>query len=1002
MAQSRSGSQMRDAEGVGVLPQSSTFVGRATELGVLVRLLDSRAEEGAGAVLVTGEAGMGKSRLVGELCRRAEESGWLVATGRTSVEGAALPYGTVVGLLRDLARRLAPAGGAELLEPVQRLLLGAEAEPAAPAPLARLVLFEAVLAVVDGLSATRPIVLVLEDLHWADPGSVELLDHLVRNVGHQAVLIVATFRPDAFEPQPSVRRVLAELRRLPSITTVDLEGMSRDEVGTLLSEMTGRSQSWAVVDAVYRRSEGNPLFAEELAAVRDRNSLPPALRDLLAARIEQLPPDARRAVAAAAVLGGTVDHRVLADVAELDGSGLDSGVADAVRHGVLVADGPAGVLRFRHSLLREVAHDELLPGERARLHHRAADALVAHATLQSAGPGHEAAELAEHHFEAGDWAAACEASIAAAHASTALYSMHAAHAHLQRAIAAHGLAGGACRHPDVDDAELYRRAAETAYLVSEMEMALAFADAALAALDPAAAPARTAACASLLARSAWAAGRPETAFSIVASAEALLHDEPDGAAMAEVISAHARLLLMTGRSTECRDRCEAGLVLARGSGARVVEGHLLATLGPCLIECGEEAKALEAVHAAVAVAEETGERDLLLRAYMNLTHVQYLAGQLEDAARVALDASAESSPLATMRLASAGYNSVEVLILLGRWDEAAGLLSMMAAMATAACTSDSTTAARLAMRRGDLEVAADELNRRADAGVQHTAQRETLLAELALEQERTDEAVSAVDRALVALAGADMSDEFLRAHALGLRALADQTSQPVRPGRRRTVDSAKASRQAESMLAEVDAHIAHAMALAGRASRWQVALGSLCRAEAARVTENDPEAWSTAAAALNVLGDRYHVAYCGFREAEARLAHRADRRLATEALTEAWQDARNLGAAGLARRCERLAERARITLDDPSGPDASPQQRAAADLGLTAREAEVLDLLAQNCTDGQIAEELFISKKTASVHVSNILRKLDLRDRWHAGEVGRAAGLGGAEPSPDR
>jgi DNA-binding CsgD family transcriptional regulator len=420
------------------------------------------------------------------------------------------------------------------------------------------------------------------------------------------------------------------------------------------------------------------------------------------------------------------------------------------------------------------------------------------------------------------------------------------------------------------------------------------------------------------------------------------------------------------------------------------------------MECGEEDRALESVYAAVAVAEETGDRDLLLRAYTNLTHVQYLAGQLEDVARVALDATAESTPLATMRLASAGYNSVDVLIVLGRWDEAAGLLSMMAAMATAACTSDSLTAARLALRRGDLDVAADELNRRATAGVQHTAQRETLLAELALEQGRTDEASSAVDRALAALAGADMSEEFLQAHALGLRALADQTSQPVRPGRRRAIDPAKASRQAESMLAEVDTHIAHTTALAGRASPWQAALGPLCRAEAARVTGDDPEAWSTAAAALNVLGDRYHVAYCRFREAEARFAHRADRRLATEALTEAWQDARHLGAAGLARRCERLAERARITLDDPSGPDASPQQRAAADLGLTAREAEVLDLLAQNYTDGQIAQELFISKKTASVHVSNILRKLDARDRWHAGEVGRTGDLGGARPTPNR
>jgi DNA-binding CsgD family transcriptional regulator len=229
---------------------------------------------------------------------------------------------------------------------------------------------------------------------------------------------------------------------------------------------------------------------------------------------------------------------------------------------------------------------------------------------------------------------------------------------------------------------------------------------------------------------------------------------------------------------------------------------------------------------------------------------------------------------------------------------------------------------------------------------------------------------------------------------MGLRALADLAAQPVRPGRRRSTDPAKLRRMAESTLADVESWLASAASRAARPSPLALAFGALCRAEAARAHEPDAEPWIAATAEWAALGARYDVAYCRFREAEARLASRSDRRLATAALTDAWQAARRLGAAGLAAHCERLADRARITLDDPGGPNASPQQRAAADLGLTAREAEVLELLAQSCTDGQIAAELFISKKTASVHVSNILRKLDLRDRWHAGEVGRTAGLG--------
>jgi DNA-binding CsgD family transcriptional regulator len=196
------------------------------------------------------------------------------------------------------------------------------------------------------------------------------------------------------------------------------------------------------------------------------------------------------------------------------------------------------------------------------------------------------------------------------------------------------------------------------------------------------------------------------------------------------------------------------------------------------------------------------------------------------------------------------------------------------------------------------------------------------------------------------------------------------------------------------MLTKVESHVAASTPIGGEPSPWLLALGALCRAESTRLRQSDSTAWSAAAAAWRTLGDPFHAAYCRFREAEALLAGRADRRPATAALNDAWQSARRLGAAALTARCERLAERARIALDDPNGPSASPRQRAAAELGLTAREAEVLDLLARDRGDRQIADELFISKKTASVHVSNILRKLDARDRWHAGEIGRSAGLG--------
>lgn len=979
---------MRDAAGVGNALRGSAFVGRVAELAVVDALLASVRAGRPSTLVVAGEAGIGKSRLVGELRSRAASAGALIATGRTPVEGVGLPYGTLVGLVRDLRRQLGP-DEAGRLDPVQHLLLGEVAERG---QLARLALFEHALEAVEGLAASRPLVLVLEDVHWADAGSVDLLDHLVRNLEDRPVLVVATYRPDELESRAPLRKVVLEVRRLPSTTAIDLRGLTRDEVGALVADATGRSQSWAVVDAVHRRSDGNPLFAEELIEVRDRDALPPALRDLLTVRVDRLPPPSRRVIGAASVLGASLDHRLLAEIADLDAADLDVAIADAVRDGVLVLEGPPATIRFRHILLQEVAHDALLPGERIRLHRRAAEVVAADAAIHGDGAGNVAAQLAEHLYEAGDWAGACGASITAAKAGLALYSMHAAHAQLQRAVDAHTRAAGSCRHPDVDDAELLRMAAEAAYLVGELELAADLAAKAVDELPADAEPARVAGLAVLHARTAFFV-HPAVAFDVLAAAEERLRDIDDLATLAEVVCTRGRLLMGAGRSRESIEWSTRALDLARRSGNRHVEGHALATIAPSLAELGRVDDALAAGEASIVVAEAVGEPDLLLRAYTNLTDVQFQSGRLADAAELAICAMRDTSPIGTMRLGGTGVNGSEVLIALGRWDEAEALAVMMVGKSSAACVGDALNLALLALRRGDLDHAEREALRDTGTGAQSQSRQQTIVAEIALERGQPEDALEAVDRALAALAGSDFGIELLTAHAIGLQALADVAARPTR-GRRAGGDEAtKAMRAAEVALAEVDAKVSAATPIGGTPTPWFVALRSQCHAEAARLGPSDAGPWVEAVSAWRSLDDPFHAAYCRYREAEARLGQ-GHRRDATEALTDAWRSARELGAGTLIARCERLAERARIQLEDPHGPDSSPRQRAAADLGLTAREAEVLDLLARDRTDGQIADELFISKKTASVHVSNILRKLDARDRWHAGEMGRSAALG--------
>ncbi len=984
---------MRDADVVVGQSKSGSLVGRVEELALLDRLLSATHERRAAVAFVTGEAGMGKSFLVAELRRRAETGGVLVATGYTPFEGATLPYASVGGLVRDLARKLDPHLTAEVLAPVQQLMLGPSDEQAGDGQLARIQLFEAVLRAVEGLAAERRLVLVLEDLHWADTGTVELLDYLVRNIDDQAVLIVGTWRSDEVTQRPALRRVLAELRRHDSVTRIDLVGLNRDDVAALITHVTDERPSWTVVDAIHNRSGGNPLFVEELVRASDAPGLPPVLRDLLTGRIEQLPADARAFVAAAAVLGVSSDHRLLARVVDLDADALDSALVGAVRDGVLIADGVSGVVRFRHALLQEAAHAELFPAERVRLHHRAAEALENDPTLAAAGPGYVPAGLAEHRFAAGEWAAACAASIAAAQASMRLYSMHAAHAHLQRAVDAHRHAAGTCVHPTIDDADLYQMAADAAFLVGELESVLALTEAALDAMNPALSNNRAVACWLLQARTTSTLGRHDAALAAITAAESRVADMSEGPEAAAVVTMHARLLMAAGRSVESIARCEEALVLARAANMSLTEGHILATLGPVLADVGQSDRALETMRAAVVVAEEVGDADLIMRAHTNLTHVMYYTGELEELVAVATEAMNDTSPLGSVRLGGVGNNAAEGFIMLGRWAEAARLIALMEGKASSACTSDNLNEATLAIRLGDLDAAETALLRPAPADPQSYAQRLLLVAEIALERGRPEDAAAAVDEAMGAVAGIDAWFEVLSGHAVGLQALVAQAAPTGRPGRRSNVDASKTARRVDLMLEDVERLIDDTNEGALRGSRWVAALVAQCRAEATRLRSSDPSAWVSAAEAWAALGAPFHGATCRLREAEARFALRDDRRAASEALTDAWRTARRLGAATLTARCEQLAQRARVALDDPHDDNAPPSRRVAADLGLTAREVEVLGLLAGRRTDAHIADQLFISKKTASVHVSNILRKLDARDRYHAGDIGRAAGL---------
>jgi DNA-binding CsgD family transcriptional regulator len=366
---------------------SEVFVGRAGELGELGRALDAaRAGTGA-AVLLAGQAGIGKTRLASELARRARGAGFEVLLGRSiDLVGTELPY-------QPFAEALRPLG-----EPWR-----ADRQ----APGSQLRVFEETLALLTGCAASAPVLLVLEDLHWADTSTLDLVVFLAHNVGDQQVLLLVTYRADEPSSAGRMRRLAEGVRRSGSALILDLGPLERDELTALLAAHAGASLPAAMADTIAARSEGNPFFAEELLAASGGQGveLPQALRDLLLQRVARLDHPAQNVLRLAAAAGREVGYPLLRATVELPDGALRDSLRAAVEGGVLAAEPETGSFRFRHALLAEAIYTTILPGEREELHAKLADEL---ARSGAASP----AELAPHWAAAGRTAEALAAQLA--------------------------------------------------------------------------------------------------------------------------------------------------------------------------------------------------------------------------------------------------------------------------------------------------------------------------------------------------------------------------------------------------------------------------------------------------------------------------------------------------------------------------------------------------------------------------------------------------------------
>ncbi|HEY3647533.1 MAG TPA: AAA family ATPase [Streptosporangiaceae bacterium] len=941
-------------------PRAKAFVGRAGELGTLERALAAaRAGRGA-AILVAGDAGIGKTRLAAELIRRARDGGFATLLGRSiDLVGTELPY-------QPFAEALRP--------------LGAGPRPADTPAGSQLRVFEETLARLTDHAAAAPVLLVLEDLHWADTSTLDLVVFLAHNLAERPVVLLATNRRDEPSSKGRMARLADGVRRSGSGLVLDLGPLPPEDLTALLAPAPDARLAPELADAIVARSAGNPFFAEELLAAGPSRTaeLPARVRDLLLQRVERLDAAAQGLLRLAAAAGRDVGYPLLRALAAVPEPDVRAALRQAVEHEVLVADQAAGTFRFRHPLLAEAVYSTILPGEREELHARLAGEL---SRTAAATP----AELAPHWAEAGRAAEALTASVEAARQAEAVFGLAEAVAHLERALALWPAVPGAAGLTGLDLAGLCAWAAGLASQTGASPRAAELARRAIQ-LAGDQDPARAALLHVDLGVYSYANGGNDAGLAAFERAVELA--PPSSAERAQALAAFGTGLLMAWRYKESRAVCEQALALARTTGARAAELRALTELGSDLAYLGRGEEGLARLGQAVRLAGETGDPWALQRAYIALTDVLTMLGRPGESARVG------ETGLAAVRGYGVEYtvlaaNWIEALLAIGDWDEAER------ASVTALRTLTASYSYMALIIRADVEIGRG----RFDAARAHLeAARATLRedrglgvydayrAELALWERRWADAAQAIDDGLTQAQPDEAAQIRVQLCAKGLRAQAELAAL-ARARRDEDALRARLDRARELLTAARHA-AAEAASITPNAAGWHL----LARAEHDRARgDARPQAWADAAAAWDRLERPPLAAYCRWRLAEALLAAGASRAEASVPLRDAHAVAARIGARPLAAELKRLAQRARLDLAPPDAlPNAgAPGAKRAMEeaLGLTPREADVLALIARGYTNREIASTLVISVKTAGVHVSHILRKLDAPNRLEAAAI---------------
>jgi DNA-binding CsgD family transcriptional regulator/tetratricopeptide (TPR) repeat protein len=976
---------------------SRSFVGRQSQLAELELAYREALDGSPRLILVSGDSGVGKTRLLLE----AEQAfgGTRVLRGQCLDQGELeLPYAPLLGALRPMVRdgdpaldELSAGGRANLATLLPSL--GRPAASGDSGPSGQVRLFESLLELLHLLSSQQPLIVVLEDVHWADSSTRAFVSFLARSLTNERLLLLLSFRSDELHRRHPLRPLLAELARLDSCRRIELEPFDRAELAQALADILGEAPDVGLIDRLLTRTDGNPLYVEELlaAALDGRSTTPQSLRDAFMLRIERLSSDAGQAARAVAV-GRALDQGTIAQVSGVGGSALGEALREAVAEHILVA-GDDDRFCFRHALLREVVYDDLLPAERAAMHLELARILEARdADLCAEDEAERVAAIATHYGAAGDQSAALRATIRAAGQARRVHAYGEMVDLYERAHELWARVPDAVAVTGMDEVDLLEANATATALNGDQRHSEMFAQRGLDLLDPDVDPVRYARLLVRRGRTRWRLNKPREGMADLDRAVELLPDEPS-IERARLLSWIARTRSLRGHYREAVTEGERALAIAEEMQRPMIIGEVLNTLGMARIALGDVEAGETLLREAMTLAREQNDMDDLGAAYSNLADFLALAGRGRDALAVIEEGMEEiRSHLGQAFTWMTMVHSV-VAFEAGEWNTARASESPpITSLAGVALIFRLVSDAELALGFGDDETARLRLEA-AEPLVRVTGEAQwhglfgSLQGELLRRGGDLEGAQDAVARALDELEVC--TDDVMRIARVSATGMAVEADRALR---------ARDLREPETeidALARVRIHLDRLEAAAEDGGPVEAAWFAVGHAEQSRaIGSSDPELWNAAADAWEQLERPYCAAFMRWRQAEA-LVETDNRAAATDAAKRAASVADRLGAGWLSGELRSLCARARLELEPAAAPaertETTSNGTAAPDgeapFGLTPRELQVLTLIAEGATNRQIGAALYMAEKTASVHVSRILTKLGVHSRTQAAAV---------------